>query len=103
MYFSLIWIIISDVNQESARTQKKPVFSYARLHKNVTKVGSRLRMVTQKRYQGQFPVTHGFGSRLHSPVPAYAWLRKLAKKCVTDRFHGYAGNRVTGYADPWSQ
>ena len=36
------------------------VRGYARLHKNVTKVGSRLRLVTQKRHQGRFPVTLGY-------------------------------------------
>ena len=49
------------------------------------KVGSRLRSVTQKRNQGRFQVTSGYAmERLH-----------------TERFHGYALNRVTDYADPW--
>ena len=47
------------------------VRGYARLHKNVTKVGSRLRLVTQKRNQGRFSVTHGYV--------------KSQKRCVTAR------------------
>ena len=35
---------------------KKSVPGSARLHKNVTKVGSRLRLVTQKRNRGRFPL-----------------------------------------------
>ena len=87
---------------------------YDHLQKNVTKVGSRLRMVTLASYSVRFSVTHGFVNRLHIPVPGYVWLRKLVtwpdfrlhtanltlKKCVTDRFHSYARNRVTVYADP---
>ena len=38
----------------------KVVSGYARLHKTVTKVGSRLHSVTEKRNQGQFPVTLGY-------------------------------------------
>ena len=50
------------------------------------KVGSRLRMVTEVSHAARFPVTHG-----------YVNSRKI---CETDRFHGYARNRVAGYADP---
>ena len=50
-------------------------------------VGSRLRTVTQKHNQVRFPVTCGYVSWLHNPVPGYAWLHKLAKKMR---------NRVTG-------
>ena len=72
-------------------------------------------MVTQVGYAARFLVTHGYGTRLRRPVSGYAWLRKLVthpgsrlrkvtltrtKRCVTDRFHGYARNRVTGNADP---
>ena len=64
------------------------------------KVGSRVRTVTQIRNQGRFPLTHGYGYRLRSLVPGYAWLGQLAKRCVTDRFRDYACNRVTGYAKP---
>ena len=76
-------------------------------------VSSRLRSVTQKRKRGRLPVTLGYVSRLRGPVPdyvclrksvtqpGYTWLRKLTKKCVTDRLYGYARNRVTGSTDPW--
>ena len=40
------------------------------------------------------PVMYGYVSRLDNPIPGYVWLRKLAKKCVTERFHGYARNRL---------
>ena len=46
-------------------------------------------MVTLLGYAARFPVTHGYANS--------------QKRCVTDRFHGYARNRVTGYADPWSR
>ena len=39
---------------------KKSVPGYTRLHKNVTKVGSRLRLVTQKGNRGRFPVMLGY-------------------------------------------
>ena len=42
------------------------------------------------RSRSPFPVKHGYESRLRSPVPGYVWLHKLAKRRVTDRFHGYA-------------
>ena len=35
-------------------------FGYARLHKNVTKVESRLRSIKQQRNRGRFPVTLGY-------------------------------------------
>ena len=109
---------------------RSPVPGYAWLRKSVTQPGSRLRMVTYLGYAARFPVTHGYVSRLRSPVPGYVWLRNSVtqpgsrlrmvtevgyaarfpvthgyvnsqKRCVTDRFHGYARHRVTGYADPW--
>ena len=43
---------------------------------SVTKPGSRLRMVAEVGYAARFPVTHGYGPRLRSPVPGYVWLRK---------------------------
>ena len=65
------------------------VIKYQRnLLSSVPQLGSRLRMVTQVGYTTRFPVAYGYVN--------------LQKRCVTDRFHGYAGNRVTGYADPWS-
>ena len=70
----------------SARLHKNVTNVNCRLRKNVTKAGSRLRSVTRKRNQGRFPVKHAY---VNSP-----------KRCVTDWFHGYARNRVTGYADP---
>ena len=62
----------------------------------VTLVGyaARLRMVTEVSYVTWFPVMYGYVSRLDNPIPGYVWLRKLAKKCVTERFHGYARNRL---------
>ena len=33
-------------------------------------------MVTEVAYATRFPVTHGYVSRLRSPVLGYAWLRK---------------------------
>ena len=36
-------------------------------------------MVTLVGYAAWLPVTHGYVSRLRSPIPGYAWLRKLAK------------------------
>ena len=68
------------------KTKPRSVPGFARLHKNVTKVGSRLRSVTQKRNKGRFPVTHGYVNS--------------QKRCLTERLHGYARNRVTSYADP---
>ena len=60
------------VMHDHTKTKPRSVPGYARLHKNVTKVGSRLRLVTQKRNQDRFPVTVGYtknvtkaGSRLH--------------------------------------
>ena len=72
---------------------------YARLHKNVTKIGFRKRSFTQKCNRGR--------SRLRSVTQkskkAGSWLRTVTqkKRCRTHRFHGYASNRVTGYVDPW--
>ena len=40
--------------------KKRSLPGYARLHKNVTKVGSRLGMVTEVGYATQFPVTYGY-------------------------------------------
>ena len=45
------------------KTLPRSVPGYARLHKNLTKVGSRLRSVMQKRNQDRFPVTE-LGSRI---------------------------------------
>ena len=55
---------------------KKSVPGYALLHKNVTKVGSQLRSVTQKRNQGR--------SRLRSVTQrvtkASSWLRSVTRR-----------------------
>ena len=62
-----------------------PMLSWPGVGACLKKFGSRVRTVTQKRSQGRFlvgyaarfPVTHGYVSRLPSPVLSYAWLRKL--------------------------
>ena len=65
---------------------RSPVPGYVWLRYLVTQPGSRLRMVTLLGYAARFPVTHGYANS--------------QKRCVTDRYHGYARNRVTGDADP---
>ena len=47
------------ISARCRRRQKTSVPGYARLHNNITKVGSRLRSVTQKGNQGRLPVTLG--------------------------------------------
>ena len=42
------------------RGQRRPKKVSSRLHKNVTKAGSRLRSVTQKLNEGRFPDTFGY-------------------------------------------
>ena len=70
IYF--VWASFSNLHKICSKTSRIPVrlgytktspgsvHGYARLNKNVTRVSSRLRSVTQKRNQGQFSVTLGY-------------------------------------------
>ena len=90
------------------RRQKTSLPGYARLHKNVTKVGSRLRSVAQKRNQGRsrlrsvthkcnqgrFPVTLGYTKTQLGSVTGYAWLHKNVTK---------DGSRLRSVTQPGTQ
>ena len=76
-----------DLKSGVGASLKKSVLGFARLLKNVTKVGSRLRLVTQKRNRARLDrnvtevgsrlcsvTPNGYVSQFHNPVSGYAWL-----------------------------
>ena len=60
--------------------RKKSVSGYARLHKNVTKAGCRLRSIRRKCNQGRFQVTLDYTKTEPKSVPGYARLHKKVIK-----------------------
>ena len=71
------------------KPEPRSVSGYAWLHKNVTEVGSRLRLVTKKSNRGWFPVTLGYTKSNRGR------LRLVTQKRNRGRFPVMLGNTKT--------